>query len=164
MDELKIDAVTFAAGSSDVAPAMEQHLTKVADFMRSAPMIKLALAPVAAPRDVESLRAQELTLRIQRLQRERRLADFGAAVALAFKEQLPEVTPPKSGEEQLALLKEREPAPDARVQELLARRLEAVRDALAKVEAIPADRLLPGSPKAPDDAAGEGRVEFTITN
>ena len=164
VNELKVDAVTFAAGSSDVAPAMEQHLSKVADFLRSAPMIKLAMAPVATPRDVESLRMQEVTLRIQRLQRERGLADFGAAVALSFKEQLPEVTPPKSGEAQLALLKEREPAPDARVQELLARRLAAVRDALANVEGIPADRLLPGSLKPSDDAATEGRVEFTITN
>jgi len=163
-DELKIEAVTFAAGSADVAPPMEQHLTKVADFLRSAPMVKLAMAPVATPRDVESLKMQEITLRIQRLQRERGLADFGAAVALSFKEQLPEVTPPKSGEEQLALLKEREPAPDARVQELLARRLAAVRDALANVEGIPADRLLPGSLKPSDDAATEGRVEFTITN
>src|SRR2546426_5261545 len=164
VDELKVDAVTFAAGSSDVAPAMEQHLSKVADFLRSAPMIKLAMTPVATPRDVESLRMQEVTLRIQRLQRERGLADFGAAVALAFKEQLPEVTPPKSGEEQLALLTEREPAPDARVQELLARRLAAVRDALAKVEGIPADRLLPGRPKASDDAPAEGRVELGITH
>ena len=29
---------------------------------------------------------------------------------------------------------------------------------------VPADRLLPGSPRASTDAAGEGRVELTITN
>jgi len=38
------------------------------------------------------------------------------------------------------------------------------RDALVKVEGIPADRLLPGSPRASDDATTEGRVEFIITN
>ena len=43
--------------------------------------LKLALTPVAAPRDLESLKEQELTLRIQRLQKDRKLPDFGAAVA-----------------------------------------------------------------------------------
>jgi hypothetical protein len=162
-DELKINAVTFAAGSADVAPAMEQHLTKVADFLRGAPQVKLAMAPVAAPRDAESLRAQEVTLRIQRLQAERGLPDFAAAVAVAFKEQLPDVAPPKTEEERLAVLKEREPAPDARMQELQARRLEAVRATLSSAQGIPADRLVPGSAPAATDAA-EGRVELTVTN
>jgi hypothetical protein len=162
-DELKIDAVTFAAGSAEVAPAMEQHLTKVADFLRGAPQVKLAMAPVAAPRDAESLRAQEVTLRIQRLQAERGLPDFAAAVAVAFKEQLPDVAPPKTEEEQLAVLKEREPAPDARMQELQARRLEAVRATLSSAQGIPADRIVPGSARAATDAA-EGRVELTVTN
>jgi len=163
-DELKIEAVTFAAGSADVAPPMEQHLTKVADFLRGAPNIKLAMAPVGAPRDLESLRAQEVTLRIQRLQLARGLPDFNTAVAVAFKEQLPDVTPPKTGEEQLAVLKEREVVPDARMHELQARRLEAVRAALAAAQGIPADRLLPGDARAAIDAAAEGRVELTITN
>ena len=164
VDELNIDAVTFAPGSAEVAPEMEQHLTKVADFLRGTPQVKLAMAPVGAPRDVESLRAQEVTLRIQRLQAERGLPDFAAAVAVAFKEQLPEVTPPKTEEEQLAVLKEREPAPDARMQELQARRLEAVRAAISTAQGIPADRLVPGSARAAADAAAEGRVELTITN
>ena len=150
-DELKIDAVTFAAGSADVAPPMEQHLTKVADFLRGAPNIKLAMAPVGAPRDVESLRAQEVTLRIQRLQLAHGLPDFNAAVAVAFKEQL-------------AVLKEREVVPDARMQELQARRLEAVRAALSAAQGIPADRLLPGNAGAATDTDAEGRVELTITN
>jgi hypothetical protein len=164
VEEPKVDAVTFAPGSAEVAPQMEQHLTKVADFLRTAPRIKLAMAPIAAPRDVESLRAQEVTLRVQRLQLERKLPDFNAAVAAAFKAQLPEVVPPKSSEEQLAILKEREPAPDARMQELQSRRLAAVQEALARTQGIPADRLIPGDARASDDAAGEGRVEFTITN
>jgi uncharacterized protein involved in outer membrane biogenesis len=164
VNELNIDAVTFAPGSADVAPPMEQHLTKVADFLRGAPQVKLAMAPVAAPRDAESLRAQEVTLRIQRLQAERGLPDFAAAVAAAFKKQLPDVAPPKTEEEQLGMLKEREPAPDARMEELQARRLEAVRATLSSAQGIPADRLVPGSARAATDAAAEGRVELTITN
>ena len=88
----------------------------------------------------------------------------GNDFAGAFKEQLPDVTPPKTGEEQLAVLKEREVVPDARMHELQARRLEAVRAALAAAQGIPADRLLPGDARAAIDAAAEGRVELTITN
>lgn len=164
VNDLNIDAVTFAPGSADVAPPMEQHLTKVADFLRGAPQIKLAMAPVGAPRDLESLRAQEVTLRIQRLQAERGLPDFAAAVALAFKEKFPDVAPPKTEEEQLAMLKDREPAPDARMQELQARRLEAVRATLSSTQGIPTDRLVPGSARAATDADAEGRVELTVTN
>jgi len=164
VNDLNIDAVTFAPGSADVAPPMEQHLTKVADFLRGAPNIKLAMAPVGAPRDLESLRAQEVTLRIQRLQQERGLPDFAAAVAVAFKEKFPDVAPPKTEEAQLAMLKDREPAPDARMQELQARRLEAVRATLSSAQGIPADRLVPGSARAANDADAEGRVELTVTN
>jgi hypothetical protein len=143
---------------------MEQHLTKVADFLRGAPNIKLAMAPVGAPRDLESLRAQEVTLRIQRLQQERGLRDFAAAVAVAFKEKFPDATPPKTEEEQLAMLKDREPAPDGRMQELQARRVEAVRTTLSSAQGIPEDRLVPGSARAATEVDAEGRVELTVTN
>src|SRR5207245_1622449 len=112
LDELQVDPVTFAAGSADVAPEMAKHLTDVAGFLKKAPMIKFALAPVAAPRDMESLKAQEVTLKVLRLQKERGLADFNAAVATVFKAELPGVKPPESGEAQLAALREREPLPD----------------------------------------------------
>src|SRR5262249_50306791 len=59
LEDLQVDPVTFAAGSADVDPEMGKHLTEVAGFLKKAPQIKLALAPVPAPRDVESLKAQE---------------------------------------------------------------------------------------------------------
>ncbi len=163
LEDLQVDPVTFAAGSADVDPEMSKHLSEVAGFLKQAPMIKLALAPVAAPRDVESLKAQEVTVRIQRLQNERRLPDFNAAVAAAFKEQLPGVTPPESGEQQLAALREREPLSEARMSELLEHRVAAVREALVKTEGIPAERLLPGTaPASSSDEPAEGRIEFQI--
>jgi hypothetical protein len=163
LEDLQVDPVTFDAGSADVDPEMGKHLTEVAGFLKQAPMIKLALAPVAAPRDVESLKAQELTLRIQRLQNEKKLPDFNAAVAAAFKEKLPDVTLPESSEAQLAALREREPAPDGLMTELLERRVAAVREALVKTEGIPAERLLPGTAQASSgDEPTEGRIEFQI--
>jgi len=163
LDELQVDPVTFAAGSADVAPEMAKHLTDVAGFLKKAPMIKFALAPVAAPRDMESLKAQEVTLKVLRLQKERGLADFNAAVAAVFKAELPGVKPPESGEAQLAALREREPLPDAQMNELLERRVAAVREALTKTEGIPAERLVPGPAQPPSsDEAAEGRIEFQI--
>jgi hypothetical protein len=112
---------------------------------------------------MESLKEQEVTLKIQRLQKERGLPDFEAAVAAAFKEQMLGVKPPESGEAQLAALREREPAPDGRMTELLERRVAAVREALTKTEGIAAERLVPGpaQPPASEDNA-EGRIEFLI--
>ena len=163
LDDLQVDPVTFAAGSANVGPEMGKHLTDVAEFLRKTPMIKFALNPVAAPRDLESLKEQEVTLRIQRLQKERKLPDFDAAVAAAFKEEMPDVTPPKSGEAQLAALREREPAPDGLMNELLERRVAAVREALVKNEGIAAERLIPGPVKAPaGEDVTEGRIEFQI--
>jgi hypothetical protein len=164
VDELKVDPVTFAAGSAEVAGEMERHLTQVADFLRRAPMIKLALTSVAAPQDGESLRVQELTLKIQRAQLERGLPNFNAAVAATFKERVPGVAPPKTADEQLAVLRQREPLPQVRVTELLTRRLAAVRDALEKREGIPAARLVPGEAEPSADPPAAGRVEFEITN
>src|SRR5438132_192799 len=163
LDELQVDPVTFAAGSADVAPEMAKHLTDVAGFLKKAPMIKFALAPVAAPRDMESLKAQEVTLKVLRLQKERGLPDFDAAVAAVFKAALPGVKPPDSGEAQLAALRERQPLPDAQMNELLERRVAAVRAALTKTEGIPAERLVPGPAQPPSsDEAAEGRIEFQI--
>ncbi|HKC98722.1 MAG TPA: DUF748 domain-containing protein [Methylomirabilota bacterium] len=163
LEDLRVDPVTFAAGSADVDPEMSKHLGEVAGFLKQAPMIKLALAPVAAPRDVESLKAQELTLRIQRLQNDKKLPNFKAAVAAAFKETLPDVKPPESSEAQLAALREREPAPDGLMTELLERRVETIRDALVKTEGIAAERLLPGTAQpSSGDEPTEGRIEFQI--
>ena len=163
LDDLQVDPVRFAAGSADVSPEMAKHLTEVAGFLKKAPMIKFALAPVPAPRDAESLKAQEVVLKIQRLQKERGIADYRAAIAVAFKQQLPDVTPPDSEEEQLTALREREHVPDGRMTQLLDRRIAAVRDALTTSEGVAAERLVagPAQPPASDDGA-EGRIEFQI--
>ena len=65
---------------------MQRHLTSVADFLRRAPAVVLTLAPVLSTPDVESLRGQEVTIRLQQVQRERNLKDFPAAVSAEFTE------------------------------------------------------------------------------
>jgi uncharacterized protein involved in outer membrane biogenesis len=160
IESLAVDPTPFAAGSATVAPEAEGHLTKVADFLRRSPGIKLTLAPVTTPADAESLRAQELTVRLQRVQREAKLADLEAAIAAEFARVFPGETPPKTTEERVARLRAREPVSPEALDQLATRRLEAVREALAAKEGIPPARLVAGTPASA--SSGDGRVEFTI--
>jgi hypothetical protein len=150
VEGFSVEPVTFPAGADTVSGPMEEHLTKVADFLRRAPAIRLALTPVASPADVESLKGQELTARLQARQRNQKLADFPAAVLAEFKERFPLVpgAQPPSPDAQLARLREVEPVPDAKVAELLARRERAVREGLVKNQGIPDARLAAAEPAA----------------
>jgi hypothetical protein len=66
-------------------------------------------------------------------------------------------------EEQVALLREREPAPDTLLADLGRRRVEATRERLLEAEGIPEARLTaPEGLPVPSEATGEGRVEFAI--
>jgi hypothetical protein len=72
----------------------------------------------------------------------------------------------------MALLREREPAPDALLADLRRRRVETTRERLVTAEGIPAARLTggeeilaaagPASAAPPPEAAAEGRVELAI--
>ena len=160
IESLAIDPVKFAAGSASLADDVATHLTKVADFLRRSPAIKLTLAPLTTPADADSLREQELAARLQRVQREAKLPDPAAAIAAEFARAFPGEPLPKTTEERLAKLREREPAPTAAVSELATRRLETVRQALTEKEGIPTARLVTGD--AGNAPTGDGRVEFRI--
>jgi hypothetical protein len=162
IEALAVDPVTFAAGSAVVAPAMESHLTRVGDFLRRSPYLRLALKPVATSADVESLKTQELMARIRAFQRDRQIEEFPAAVrAYLATRGLPD-PPPGTVDEQLAELRRVEPEPGARISELLDRRLAAARQALTDVEGIPAARVTAAPPEVRRDATEAGRVEFAV--
>jgi hypothetical protein len=163
LEEPRVDAVTFAAGSSVLSPAMEEHLLRVADFLRRAPFVDLTMTSVPSRADVEALKSEAVTARLRDFQKERDLDDDAAALAAYYQEHLPDVPLPATVKEQLALLREREPAPDALLAGLARRRLEATRERLLKGEGIPATRLLmEEAPPTVSEAAGQGRVEFGV--
>lgn len=165
VEKLEVDPVTFGAASAVIAPPMERHLTQVADFLRRAPYIKLNLASTGSAADVEALKAQEISARLQRLQRERGLRDLADTLRVYYMQQASDVTLPKTVDEQLALLRSREPVPAGPLADLLKRRVDATRDRLVKAEGIPAERLsavVPATAPAAAGATGEGRVEFSI--
>jgi len=160
IESVGVNPVTFAAGSDVVTPEMARHLTGVADFLKRAPGVRLTLAPVPSAADLDSLRAQELTARLQAKQRAKGL-DFAVAVAAEFAERFPGVNPPVA-DEQLARLRAEEPLSEGRVAELLARRTTVVRDELVRAEGVPDARLVAAEGAVPAPAEGEGRVEFRI--
>jgi hypothetical protein len=162
IETLRVDPVTFAAGSAVIAPAMEPQLTRVADFLRRSPYVKIALTPVVTAVDVDSLATQEVITRIQTFQRERSIADFPAAVRAYLTNQGVPGPPPGSVDEQIARLREREPEPTAKLADLLARRLQATRDRLERVEGLPAERLLTREGETRRDSREPGRVEFGL--
>lgn len=161
-EEFKVDPVPFAAGSSDVTADAQRQLQRVADFMRASPYVKLAIEPVVSAQDVSSLKAQEVVARIQRVQRERALPDFSAAAMAVYAQSQPGSPPPKTPEEVVAALGEREPAPDEAVRRLGVRRAELAKLTLVQSAGIEPARL---EERAPDVRAADtsaGRVEFEL--
>ena len=173
VEEPKVDPVTFAAGSSVLSPAMEDHLIRVADVLRRAPFVNLALTSVPTGADADALKSEAVEARLREFMKEQSLEDSNAALAAYYKARLPDVPLPATVEEQRALLREREPAPPALLADLGRRRVEATRERLVTAEGIPAARLTvdqevpaalstPASAAPPPEAAAEGRVEFAI--
>ncbi len=163
VEELTVDPVVFAAGSSVIGPAMEGHLNRVGQFLRDTPAIGLSLSPAATAKDFDRLRGQEVTAKIQRLQRERGIADYAAAVGTYYLAQNIPGEAPKTADEQLKVLVAREDLPEERIKELLDRRVAATRDRLTKTEQVPPERLVPGERRVLAGDPGDGRIEFSIT-
>jgi hypothetical protein len=159
-EEPRIDPVRFPPGAATVTAEAERHLQRVADFLRSSPGVVLSVTPVVGAADGAALRTQEVTARIQRVQREAGLADFGAAAARVFRETAGGQPVPPTADEIVEALRERLPLPEAAAADLAARRLAAARDALVRAAGVEAERLRPGDPVLA--AEGDGRVEFAL--
>ena len=162
LEEPKVDPVTFPPGSMVLTPSMEQHLLRVADFMRQTPYVTLTTHPVVVRADVEALKSAEVAARLQQFAKEKGIGDPPKILAAYFKEKLPDEKLPKTVEEQLQLLREREPVPEAKVKEMQEQRVAVTKERLIKSEGIQDKRLPAGEPKKPGDGAAEGRVEFSI--
>jgi len=158
--------VTFAAGSAVIAPDMEQHLVRVADFMRRTPYVNVALSPTSSGADADALKVEAVNARLREFQKANGLkADAKAVTKAYFKAQLPGVKPPKSVEARLAMLREREPAPERALEDLDRRRVDATRERLVSAEGIPAERLTAADARpvdTPPAANATGRVEFRV--
>jgi hypothetical protein len=144
---------------------MEEQLLRVGDFLRRTPFVNLGVRSLASAADIETLKAQEVAARLQRFQREAGAADQAAALRLYYQRFVKDAVLPKTVEEQIALLRQREPVPAAPLAALVQQRLDVTRDRLTKGEGIPAERLIAEAAPpaaAPSGGDGVGRVEFEI--
>jgi hypothetical protein len=160
-DELAIDPVTFPAGSAILTPEAAAHLQRVADFLRASPYVRLRLEPVVSEDDLKALRVQDVTARIQRLQREEGL-DFERAARRLWARGAD--APPALEDPQaiVRLLAEGEPLPTEAARQLAERRLDVTRTHLVDAAGIPADRLVAASESPRIGVAGDGRAEFEL--
>jgi uncharacterized protein involved in outer membrane biogenesis len=193
IEEIKVDPVVFAAGSAVLSPELERQTVRVGDFLRRAPYVGLTLSSVTSPADVEVLKERAVAARVEKFRQEQGIADLPAALRRYYQVVVKDAQLPMSVEEQLVLLRKREPVPAGPLAELRQRRLDVTRERLAKVEGIPEGRLQvlaesapvapaaappPAAPTppptgttapsasatpAPEPPSAGGRVEFGIT-
>jgi hypothetical protein len=161
VEAVAIEPVTFPAGSAVLTPEAAAHLQRVADFLRSRPYVRLTLEPVVGEDDLEALRVQEVTARIQQRQRADGL-DFTAAARQAWAEsgQAPPV--PEDPQDVVRALATREPTPTEAARRLAERRLSVTRTHLVDAAGIQRERLLGAPGAASLEAADRGRVEFEL--
>jgi uncharacterized protein involved in outer membrane biogenesis len=141
IDALRVDPLVFAVGSEVLSPELERQTVRVADFLRKAPYVGLTLSSVTSPADVEALKERAVNERIEKFQKEQGIADQSTALRRYFQVVVRDAQLPAKIEDQLVLLRRREPHPAVRLEELRQRRLAATRERLAKVEGIPETRL-----------------------
>jgi len=193
IDEIKVDPVVFAAGGAVLSPELERQTVRVGDFLRRAPYVGLTLSSVTSPADVEVLKERAVAARVEKFRQEQGIADLPTALRRYYQVVVKDAQLPMSVEEQLVLLRKREPVPAGPLAELRQRRLDVTRERLAKVEGIPEARLQvlaesapaapaaapppaaptppptgPTAPRAgaapaPEPPSAGGRVEFGIT-
>jgi len=162
IEEPKVNPVTFPAGSLVLTPSMEEHLLRVADFMRRTPYVTLTMHPVVAPADLEALKSTEVAARLQQFAKEKGISDPPKILVAYFKDKIPDEKPPPTVEQQLKVLREREKVPDAKVKEMQEQRVAATKERLVKKEGIQEKRLIPGEAAKPPSGSTEGMVEFTV--
>ena len=161
VQEFKVDPLIFPAGSATLNAEGQQHLQRVADFLRESPNLHLELRPVVSADDLASLKAAEVTARIQRVQREQKIGTFEAAARALFSGTFPGQPVPDGADAIVERLREHTPVPDSATVDLASRRLESARAALVQAGGVEADRLSSGGPVA--GAPGQGRVEFELS-
>jgi hypothetical protein len=158
LDAVTVNPVVFEAGTDRLAPSMDEHLDRVAAFLRNAPSLAPALEPIVTAADVDALKRERVLARL-------RAGDGGDPVETARREyraRWPDRTVPATLESLAADLATAEPTPADALRDLTARRLEVVRQRLTR-GGVEASRLSGRARRtALVEATGAGRVELDL--
>jgi len=155
------DPVVFDPGSAALTLEAGKHLRRVAEMLRASPHVELVLAPVVSARDVAALRRQEVTARIQELQRRERLDDIEEAAQRLFHLTFPGEEPPRGLEAIVRALAARMPPPAEEAGVLAERRVGVVRSFLVDGAGIAPGRLSEDA-SAAGGGGGDGRVKLGL--
>jgi hypothetical protein len=162
IEEIQIEPVRFAPGSSAVTAEIERQLQRVADFLRASPFVRLELEAFVSPSDVASLERHAVLERARQLAREEELEDLAEVLRALHRQRFPDAEVPEDTAQTIAALAKAEPEPDAQAEDLAARRIAAARKALVERAGIPSDRLVAAGGARPTSAPGPGRIEFAL--
>lgn len=157
IERIQVDPIPFEPGTATLTMQGEARATRLVAFLDQLPEVRIALTPAVSARDLEELRRREVEAAIERATREGRLSRT-EAVARLHAQQLPGQPVPEATEPAVAALLERTP-PAARIPELAAARLDAVRGA-AKRGGIDPARLSEGTLAQREN--GGSQVELEI--
>ncbi|MGH7420838.1 MAG: DUF748 domain-containing protein, partial [Candidatus Rokuibacteriota bacterium] len=141
IDALEVDPLVFAPGSAVLSPELERQAVRVGDFLRKAPFVGLTLDSVTSPADVEALKERAVAARLEKFQEEQGIADLPSALRRYYQVVVRDAQLPVKVEDQLLLLRKREPVPTAALADLRQRRLDVTRERLTKVEGVQETRL-----------------------
>ncbi len=159
-EEVAVDPVRFAAGSSLLTPEAERQVQRVADVLRASPHVGLVLQPIVTAADLQALGRQQIVRQVQRLQRERGLEDFAAAAAALFRERHPDRPLPDSDDAIVEALNDG--ASPGESQQLARRRAAATRQALTERAGVEDERLRIDAVVIRRGGEGQGGLEFAL--
>jgi hypothetical protein len=158
IERIEVDPVPFEPGTPTPAAEGQAQVTRLAAFLDQLPEVRMSLTPVVSSGDVEALRRRAVEAAIADVARQQRLEQDAAAARL-FAQRFPgQAVPPTRGGTFAALL-EAQAIPPAQIDELGARRLRTVLDALGQA-GIDTDRL--GELKVVQHEGPDGRVEADV--
>jgi hypothetical protein len=163
-DDSKVKAVAlapvvFEPGTDRLAPGMDPHLARVADFLRGSPAVKIVLEPILIETDIQALKRAKVMGHLTG-------PGEGSALDRAqrdYKLRWPDRPAPATLEAAVAELATAEKlTPDA-MRALATRRIETVRQSLMRAGGVDATRL-PGTARRTPlvEGAGDPRVEFDL--
>jgi hypothetical protein len=162
VESLHVNPVLFEPGTTSLAAGMEQHVDRLAQFLRDKPGIRLRLRPVLSIEDVTRLKRVALRERVRAQAGERTPTAMRDALAQLYVERFPRRAPAPV-DEMIAALAEHDPAPTAAASTLAERRVQAVREGLG-ARGVETQRLPVIGAAAAVEGEGTGRVEFEITD
>jgi len=155
--------VVFEPGTDRPGPGMDAHLQRVAEFLRATPAVKAILEPVIIQADVQALKRAHVLERLAKPAGSSADADPLERARREYRLRWSDRPVPATLDALVAELASVETLPADAMQALANRRIETIRQSLARAGGIDAARLSGTARRTPlVEAAGAPRVEFDL--